>query len=422
MYNLFKTIVISIIALSCVNFAYAENVLTWQECVSISLENHPDLISAAEKVTQAKADHTIEISGALPSVSSSASGKRSKSATGKTHNTYAYDISGQQIVFDGFKTSSDVSNAFKTYQAEKYNYDVTSSNIRLNLRNAFVGLLEAQELVSLTSQIAVRRKQNLEMIKLRYEAGREHKGSLLTAQADLAQAEFEVAQAKRNISLAQAELLKELGIEKIRNLRINGEFSVVVAYSTKPDVDELAKTTPFLRELIAKKEAARYSLQSTESDFFPDVYLNASLDRSGSGILPRGKAWSAGMSASFPLFEGGSRVAEISKAKSQFNQAKADERSGLDSVIVTLETTWKDLLDSVEKVEVRRKFLEADEERAKIAGAQYEKGLISFDDWVIIENNLVSSRKSYLEARAGMLLSEAYWIQAIGGTLDYDEK
>ncbi len=417
-----KIIIMTVFFALAVNSADAQDTLTWEECVRMAKKNHPDLISAAEAVKQAEADLDIEVSAMLPDISGSGSGKRGKSAGGKTNNSYAWSVSGQQLIFDGFRTSSGVSNAFKAVQAQKYNYFVISSDIRLALRNAFVELLRTQELVPLTEQIAGRRSENLELVKLRYEAGREHKGSLLTAEADLAQAEFEVSQARRSVTLAQRELLKELGIGRMKPLKAKGEFSIGKDYSAKPDIDDLADTTPSLKELIARKEAARYNLQSAESDFFPQIYLDTSIGRSGATVLPRNKAWSAGMSVSLPLFEGGSRVTEVTKARSRLHQAQAEERSGRDTVLVTLEGAWKGLLDAIAKVEVEKKFLEADEERAKIAGAQYEKGLISFDDWVIIENNLVSSKKDYLTARAGMLSSEADWIQAIGGTLDYDQE
>jgi len=205
----------------------AEEALTWDECVVQALENHPDLISAAEKVNEARANKNIETSSMLPQIDASLSGKRtqttSKSLKGeytkKYSNTFTYSVSAQQLVFDGFKTSSDISSALKTLQAEGYNYLVTSSDIRLNLRNAFVELLRAQKLVPLTKEIEERRKQNFELVKLRYEAGREHKGSLLTAEANLANAKFEVTQATRNITLTQRELSKELGFAELKNIK-----------------------------------------------------------------------------------------------------------------------------------------------------------------------------------------------------------
>ncbi|MBN1871325.1 MAG: TolC family protein [Candidatus Omnitrophica bacterium] len=418
-----KIILFVIISLSfSIKQAYGQDELDWKDCVREAKERHPDLISAAEDIRQAAKDLDIDVASVLPQVTSSASGKRGKSASGKTGNTYAYSMTGEQLIFDGFKTSSGVSSLYKTFKAAEYTYAVTSSDIRLDLRSSFVELLKAQELIALTEEIAERRRQNLELVKLRYEAGREHRGSLLTAQADLAQAEFEVAQARRNISLVQRKLTKELGRDAKTDLNVKGAFAITGNYDYAPDFENLADMTPFLKELITRKEAARYDLLSEESDFFPQVYLNTTAGRTGSSLMPRGDQWSAGLSISLPLFEGGSRAAEVSKARSAYDQAKADERSGRDSVLVTLETTWKDLQDGIANVSVKNKFLEAARERAKITTAQYEKGLTSFDDWVIIENSLVNAKKEFLDAQAGMLIDEAYWVQAIGGTLEYDEK
>jgi outer membrane protein TolC len=397
----------------------AEEALTWEDCVKEALKNHPDLISGKEKVKQAEADKDITRGTMLPQVTSEVSGRRSETATQPETDRYAYRVTGNQLLFDGFKTASDVGAASETIAAQTYNYDVISSNIRFNLRNAFASLLRAQELISLTEEIAERRKQNVELVQLRYEAGREHRGALLTAQADLAEAEFEVAQAKRNLSVARRELSKELGRKELRPITVEGTFHIREANRERPDFEYLADTTPFLRELIARKEASRLGLKSAKADFFPEVYLNASFGEAASDWPPKDNEWSAGLTVSFPLFEGGTRIARVSKAKSQLKQSQADERSGRDGVILTLEETWRSLQDAIDNVSVQGKFLEAARERARIASAQYSTGLITFDDWIIIENNLVSAKKADLNAQTNLLVAEADWIQAKGGTLEY---
>ncbi len=62
--------------------------------------------------------------------------------------------------------------------------------------------------------------------------------------------------------------------------------------------------------------------------------------------------------------------------------------------------------------------MEAARERAKITQAQYSTGLVSFNNWTIIENDLVRAKKSFLDAQFNALIAEADWIQAKGGTLD----
>ncbi len=399
--------------------AVAEDTLTWEDCIKEALKNHPDLISGKEKVKQTEADRDITSSARLPQVTSEINGRRSKAATQTETDTYSYRVTGNQLLFDGFKTASDIGAASETITAQQYNYAVVSSNTRLNLRKAFTSLLRAQELISITEEIAKRRKQNVELVQLRYEAGREHRGALLIAQADLAESVFEVAQAKRNLSVAQRELSKELGRKKLLPMTVEGTFDIKEVNRQEPDFEFLADTTPFLKELIAQKEAARFGLKSAKADYFPQVYLKASFGEVSSDWPPEDDEWSAGLTLSFPIFEGGSRRARVSRSKSQLKQLQADERSGRDVVVLTLAKTWKTLQDATDNVSVQNKFLEAARERAKIASTQYSTGLITFDDWIIIENNLVNAKKAYLDAQANLLVAGAAWVQAKGSTLEY---
>ena len=424
MYKYIKLFVIFLLLLFFFsNETKADEILTWDDCVREATKNHPDLISASKKLKQSRADKAITISTMLPQISAAASDKKLETDAKKEYEASSYSLTGKQLLFDGFKTANDVKAASETINASQYNYAVTSSNIRLKLRTAFTELLRTQKLVLMTEEIALRRKQNSELVKLRYEAGREHRGSLLTSQADLAQAEFEVVQAKRSVSLAQRQLTKELGRRKFVSIKANGDFEITEINRQKPNFEYLADNTIFLKELIAKKEAARFGLKSAKAAFSPKIYANASTGTTNSDWLPDEDtyAWSVGVSVSLPIFEGGSRIAKVSKAKAGLNKAQADERSGRDSIIFTLEETWTDFQNAADKVSVQSKYLEAAKERAKIANAQYSTGLVSFNDWIIIEDNIVSAKKSFLNAQANVLVNEANWIQAKGGTLDYEK-
>ena len=100
------------------------------------------------------------------------------------------------------------------------------------------------------------------------------------------------------------------------------------------------------------------------------------------------------------------------------SQQNAQEKSGYLQLFNTLEESWKIFQDARQMVAVKKKFLDAAQERSAIANAQYSNGLVSFNDWVIIENNLVSAKKEFLNAGADLLIAEAQWIQAKGEGLD----
>ena len=96
----------------------AGETLTWEGCVEEALKNNPDLVSAQEKVKQAKADKGITQSAMLPEVSSQLSATTSESSNGQTQDTYSYALRGQQLVFDGFKTVANIGAASKTITAQ----------------------------------------------------------------------------------------------------------------------------------------------------------------------------------------------------------------------------------------------------------------------------------------------------------------
>ena len=77
-------LILSLFLIVSLEVAWAEDLFTWGDCVKEALKNHPDLISAAEKVKQAKSDKDIELTAMLPRVTSEAGVKKSKTAGKKT--------------------------------------------------------------------------------------------------------------------------------------------------------------------------------------------------------------------------------------------------------------------------------------------------------------------------------------------------
>jgi len=396
----------------------AQEVLSWESCLSEAAKNNPDLVSAKEDITQAQAQKAITASGLFPQVSADVNATRSEKSE-KTSNKYSYGVSGTQLLFDGFQTSANVKAAQETINATQHQYRFTSSQVRFDLRSAFVNLLYAQELVHVTEEIIKIRRDNLILITLSYESGLEHKGALLTAQADLAEAEFERAQATRNLEVAQRQLVTAMGRSTLTPVQVTGDFLVATANLEKPDFESIAKENPSLKQMIAKENVAALNIKAAYASFFPTISAQTGVGKAGDRWTPRDDEWNLGVGLSVPLFEGGLKTAQLDQAKAALRQAKAKTKSTSDNIVATLEETWANLQDAAQSVDVQKKVLAAAQERSNIAEAQYGVGFISYDNWSIIEDNLVQYKKAYLTAQANALLAEAQWIQAKGETLEY---
>lgn len=400
--------------------AWAEETLTWHDCVREAAKNNPDLIASVQEVKQSVAGKDITASALLPQIDADLGASTARGATGAVADSYDYGVSGTQLLFDGTKTINEVRAAKEDIIAAQERFRFTSTTVRFSLRSAFINLLRAQEMLRITREIYEIRRSSLELITLRYESGLEHKGALLTAQADLAGAEYGMLQAVRDVEVTQRELIKAMGRPQLTPLKAEGDFQVKDAARAKPDFVELAKNNPQIQQLAAQKKAAEYGVRSAYANFFPTLTGQAGAGKSGAHWSPKNDQWNLGLSLSLPIFEGGLRLAQVSQAKALLEQLSQNQRSTRDNVILVLEQAWADLQDAVDNVGVERLRLAADEMRARISEAQYSLGVMGFDNWIIIQNNLVTSKRAYLDAQAAALLAEAGWIQAKGETLEYE--
>jgi outer membrane protein TolC len=324
------------------------------------------------------------------------------------------------LIFDGAKTANQVESGKENIALALQSFRYSSADVRQRLRTAFITLLKAQELIKITQEIFDIRRSNLELITLKYQAGTEHRGALLSAQANSAQAEHEIAQARRSLESARYQLIKELGTGKYEDISVTGDFSVSAKLDDKPDFQEIADKHPSVQRLIAKTRVATLDLKISEADFWPSLSLTAGAHKAGAHWPPHNSDLSTGLSMSWPFWEGGLRKAQMAQSKSQLAQAQADQRSARDGIVLALEQKWVALQNASENVAVQKQFLAAAEERARIAEAQYSLGLLQFDNWTIIEDNLVSAKKMFIDAQANALLAEANWVMAKGETLEYN--
>jgi outer membrane protein TolC len=198
-----------------------------------------------------------------------------------------------------------------------------------------------------------------------------------------------------------------------------GDFIVINAEEQMPDFEALAKDNPSLLQLVAQKNAAAFSLKSTYGNFFPSLSVSGDAGKTGNHWAPSNNEWDAGLKVSFPLFEGGERLAQVDQARATLNQLVENERSEKDSVVATLQQEWVSLQDSIGTVDVQKKQLAAAQERSEIANVEFSTGFMNYDNWTIIEDNLVQAKTGYLSAQVNALLAEANWIAAKGGKLEY---
>jgi outer membrane protein TolC len=412
---------IIILFLVFLNLSFSINVITWQQCQKLAIDNNPDIKIAKAKIgVEVNSLKIVELNNDI-TVGGSASAKRTGGDSSK--NTAAVGLSAQKLVYDGGKNTNLYLSGEEKLQSAEYNYKIVEANTRLTVRQYFCEALRSQELLELSKTIIERRNQQYELVRLRYNGGLEHKGSYLKAKANLTLAQNEFSQAKRNLQINYDRLLYSMGLDLDKKISVTENIDKI--YLTKnPDFAYIITKSMVLKELISQRLQDEYSVNIAKANYLPTAYINGAFNQNYSfsryGIYDSSSGWSVGGNLSFDLYDGNKKNYELEIAKSQLYQTDVSLANKARYVYLTLQEMWNNLVDAYDNIAVVNIFLEAAEERSKIASAQYSSGLIPFTDWITIEDELINNKKAKLNSNLDTLVQEARWINAKGE--GFDEK
>jgi len=404
--------------------------LTFEESVALAVQHSAALRNARASVTAAEQRGSAAYSGFFPQVSGDVTYvDRSGSSLPTVTSTTAYStsVTVTQNLFAGYQDQARIEQAAANVDIAHAALASAKAQLSRDLKFAFAGLAYAQDNVVLTDDILRRLEENLRLVELRFEGGRENKGSLLLSQASVAQGRFEQLQARQALSSAQAQLATVLGLTApmggtegasvpdytVPDLHAVGTVSLAIPVAA-PDFAALVRGAPDRRDAIARERSAGADVRLARAGFYPSVNVSGSVGRDGSAWFPNESSRVFSANVSIPFFSGGRDYYGERGALSALDAVKANRESVEGQVLVRLKQTYAAYVESVEQLNVARGFLTAAQTRATIARARYENGLISFEDWDRIESELIQRRKALLQSQRDRVNAEAAWELAQG--------
>jgi outer membrane protein TolC len=250
-------------------------------------------------------------------------------------------------------------------------------------------------------------------VELRFEGGRENKGSYLLTRATLAQARYENLQGQQALASAQAQFARVLGRTESEALRVVGSVPVI-APEAAPDFRQRVQQTPELKQARAREQSALAEVRLARSGFYPSVDVSGSVAREGENWTPDKDRRTVGLNLTIPLFSGGRDYYTTRSAAASLEAASSSTDNLERQLLVRFRQAYADYLESEEKLKVDRAFLEAAVTRSEIARSRYNNGLMSFEDWDRIENDLIQRQKNFLLSQRSRVTAEAAWEQVQG--------
>lgn len=389
--------------------------ITWAELAQEIAEQNATLLAARAAREVARYNARAAEAAFWPTVSGSAGLSRSDSDDNEQgpSDRSSLGVDARYTLYAGGADRARVRQARAALDRAEAEYAETLAAVGAEARRAYIRLVFAQQRIALAETIVERRRQNLDLVRLRFDGGGENKGSLLRVEAGVRQAEADLAQARRDQPVRQQELSGLAGRDE-RIAWIARDAMPTAAPAAAPEWGPLLRSIPRVRAAQALVEARRAAVTIARGAIRPELALRGGIDRSGDSWPPDRDSWSVGATLAVPFFTGGRNLNQLAAAQADLRQAEAALDRETRTLRLEIETAYTDLMNAIEQVEVQQAFRDAAEARAEIARAQYANGLLSFQNWDQIEDELIQSQQNLLARARDAALAAAEWDRVRG--------
>ena len=247
-------------------------------------------------------------------------------------------------------------------------------------------------------------------------------GSLL--QVDLVDSRAKVLEAKQTlltydsqISDLSLELNDLLGLPLDTKLALDPDVSVALDVPPREEAVRAAlNNNPEIKEALQQFSKAQAAHSAAKAEYIPDVTAFARYSyQNGVPFVDRNFG-TFGIHLTYDLFDAGKRRALVRERNNEVSEAKEDLQRIRDEVEIHIATIYNRLETTRAMVEVKREYLAARQESARLAEDQFKQG-------ITLASQRDGSRAQAMKAKAGLLdASLAYLLarddltRTLGGT------
>lgn len=259
--------------------------------------------------------------------------------------------------------------------------DRARQDLELRVVQAFyAAILNDQSLRVADEGVSLAERQ-LELARVRFDAGSVARLDVLRAEVDLANARARRIQYQSALDQAHQSLRTVLSLPQSQPLTVQGTLDDLTLPDDRDALVAAVPTRPDLRAYEAQRRVAEYSASLASAEWKPTVSLigNVAYQNNDAAQLLRqtNQNYTFGVAVRLPVLAAPAASARRAVAESQRRQAEHGLRAALDAGYLELETAWTDLQATAEVVTTQQKALELARESVAIAQTSYENGVIT---------------------------------------------
>ena len=395
----------------------------WHEIKSLASPENPSLQSARRNWEASRAGVKKSYGAFLPEINLSA--RRTRTVTEvsiletKTRSR-AYTVAASWNLFAGFSSVAGVDRAKAGESEALAREDLTSSELRYQLRRTFFSVYVQQERIRLFERILKRQQQNEKLVSLKYDNGTEARWNVLKTRADRERAEYNLEAAKADLASAREQLARHLYLETLPPRPVDAAGLALAPVPALNGGETRAALHPELKASEASEARLASDRVLARSTFLPTIDLTYSRgrDQNEIGSRTRTDTDTFAIVAQWNIFNGFSDYHGVQQANLAREAAELDTQVVARRILADLRSAHSSLQLAQGRLPSAKSLREAAEERVKTVSAQYRSGLKTYLDWEQAEAQLLETEQQEVTALSTALDAIAAFERASGITLE----
>ena len=408
------------------------DLLTLDQALIFALENNFSIRQARERLREQEGLIVEVRAQAIPNVSATAGYTRdakslseSRDGAPANYQNWRAAITVRQLIYSGGGVRAALDAAKTTRTAAVLDIEAVVNEVLLLVRTRFADVLLNRERILVQEQSVALLKEQLQTAKNRFEAGSVSQFEVLTAEVALANAQPELISARNGFRVAIDELRAALGyqggfgadLQKVPEFTGTLEYQPV-AYDLEASLAAAKARRPELLRLAQIQRARESGVTVSKADYLPEIYVTGGyqgVKRSTSNSLDDSlDGWTAGIEASWAIFDGARTRGRVAQARAQLNQARLSLAEQTLAIEVEVRRALSTLQEAAELAEAAGKVVGQAEEALRLADVRYRNGAATQLDVLQARQALTEASLNRLEANYRHTIALASVRKAVG--------
>jgi len=357
----------------------------------------------------------VGITRTAPSATTGSSTARSNRTF--TEHSLPVDVSWELDVWGRIRRAVESSEA--TAQASAADLEAATLSARAELAQDYFQLRSLDGQKQLLDNTVVAFEKSLQLTNNRYRSGVASRADVLQAETQLKTTQAQAidvgvqrAQLEHAIALLTGKAPADLSIAEAPLATQPPTIPAGVpaeVLKRRPDVASAERTVASANAQIGVAEAAYYPTVSIDTQ---GGFESSSVSK---WLSAMGRFWSAGLSASETLFDGGARKAQVEQARAVYDADLAAYRQSVLAGFQEVEDNLAAQRILFSEARAQDEAVLAAQQSLAVTTNQYQAGIVSYLNVVVAQTTALTNQRTAVDILGRRLNASVLLIKALGG-------